>query len=211
MGYLTREQADALMEQGRAVAAEQQRQQEAAARAEAERQREAAVRADDAAYAAAEAQNSVEGYEEYLRDYPTGRHIAEAQMARARLREAEEARRKEEGERRRAAAEAEARKREDCEELRQCISEYREFWCEENRYDCDRNRWPPSEIDDLLPRGIENFGHNQACRNRLGEGGRPKYEIPGCEIFDRCQRLAEGIYFDLTSGDFNEVHRRFCR
>ena len=38
------------------------------------------AQADDAAYAAAAAQDTLEGYEEYLRTYPTGRHAARARQ-----------------------------------------------------------------------------------------------------------------------------------
>lgn len=59
-GYLTREQADTLIELGRA-------------------------RADDAAWATAEQVDSVEGYGEYLRAYPSGRHVQEARASQQRL------------------------------------------------------------------------------------------------------------------------------
>ena len=44
------------------------------------------AQADDAAYAAAAAQDMPEGYKEYLRAYPTGRHVAAARAAQRRLR-----------------------------------------------------------------------------------------------------------------------------
>ena len=100
-GYLTEEQANTLIAQGQAAAAEQRQ-----AQAEAERQRqEAAARADDAAYAAAEAQDSVEGYGEYLRAYPAGRHASAARARKAAVRDEEV--------RRRQQAEAEARAAEE--------------------------------------------------------------------------------------------------
>ena len=107
-GYLTREQAETLMAQGREVvaraqaaaqraqeearrqAAVEQEQREAERRrqrAEAERQaqaeREAQARrqaqeADDAAYEKAEQAATVEAYGQYLRAYPQGRHAQEA-------------------------------------------------------------------------------------------------------------------------------------
>ena len=81
-GYLTREQAATLMAVGQeGVEAEQAAQAEQAAREEAARQAQEAARqaqADDAAYAAAARADTLEGYGEYLRAYPQGRHIAEA-------------------------------------------------------------------------------------------------------------------------------------
>ena len=85
-GYLTREQADTLIAQGRdAVAAVQQQQseaeqlaQEAAARAEAERRAHEADEADEAAYAEAQRVDTAAAYGDYLRAYPAGRHTAEA-------------------------------------------------------------------------------------------------------------------------------------
>ena len=61
-----------------------------AALQEAARQAQEAARraqADDAAYAAAASQNTPEGYAEYLRAYPAGRHVAAARAAQQRLRE----------------------------------------------------------------------------------------------------------------------------
>ena len=43
------------------------------------------AQADDAAYAAAAAQDTPEGYEEYVQRYPTGRHVAAARTAQRRL------------------------------------------------------------------------------------------------------------------------------
>ena len=43
------------------------------------------AQADDAAYAAAAAQDTPEGYEEYVQGYPTGRHVAAARAAQRRL------------------------------------------------------------------------------------------------------------------------------
>ena len=65
-GYLTREQADALIELGQA-------------------------RADEAAWAAAEQADTVEGYEEYVRAYPSGRHASAARERQAERAEAERA------------------------------------------------------------------------------------------------------------------------
>ncbi len=78
-GYVTEEQAAALMELGRAA-------QEAAQAAEAQAAQEVA-RADDAAYAEAERTNSAEGYAAYVREYPAGRHVSAARAARQRLQE----------------------------------------------------------------------------------------------------------------------------
>ena len=47
---------------------------------EAKLEAERRAQADDAAYAAAAAQDTPEGYEEYLRAYPTGRHAARARQ-----------------------------------------------------------------------------------------------------------------------------------
>ena len=44
------------------------------------------AQADDAAYAAAAAQDTPEGYEEYVQRYPTGRHVGAARVAQQRLR-----------------------------------------------------------------------------------------------------------------------------
>ena len=58
-GYLTREQAETLIDRGR----------------------EETRRADDAAYARAQRLDTVASYEEYLEAYPAGRHVAEAREA----------------------------------------------------------------------------------------------------------------------------------
>ncbi len=81
-GYVTGEQAAALMELGRAAA------QEAAQAAEEQAAQEAA-RADDAAYAEAERTNTAEGYGAYLAAYPTGQHAATARERQAAREEAE--------------------------------------------------------------------------------------------------------------------------
>ncbi len=93
-GYLTREQADTLIAQGRA-AMSKQREREAArrmAQTEAERAaQEGAARQtreeDDAAYDEAQRVDTVAGYAEYLRAYPNGQHAQEARAREAALRE----------------------------------------------------------------------------------------------------------------------------
>ena len=91
-GYLTQEQVDTLMALGREAAARQAREVQAA-REEAVRQ---AREADDTAYAAAESRNTLEGYGTYLREYPAGRHAAEARAAQRRLRDPAEQQRERE-------------------------------------------------------------------------------------------------------------------
>ncbi len=82
-GYLTPEQADALIAQGREVVAALRQQEEARRQAEAERaaQEEAARQAreaDDTAYAEAWRIDTATAYEAYLAAYPQGRHVEEA-------------------------------------------------------------------------------------------------------------------------------------
>ena len=74
-GYLTREQADALAAKGRdaAEAAEQEREEQARAAREA---------ADRDAFAAARSANTVAAFDEYLRSFPSGRHVDEARRLR---------------------------------------------------------------------------------------------------------------------------------
>ena len=76
-GYLTREQADTLIELGQEVEAQRgaQAATERAARAEVARQ---AREADDAAYAEAHRLDTATAYAEYLRRYPQGQHASEA-------------------------------------------------------------------------------------------------------------------------------------
>ncbi len=92
-GYLTREQADTLIAQGRdAVVAQQQQAeanrlaQEAAARAEAVRR---AREVDEAAYAEAQRVDTAAAYADYLTAYPTGRYAAEARTHQQERAEAE--------------------------------------------------------------------------------------------------------------------------
>ena len=77
-GYLTRDQADALAAAGRAAAAEQEREEQARA----ERERAAREAADRDAFAAARSANTVAAFDEYLRSFPSGRHVDEARRLR---------------------------------------------------------------------------------------------------------------------------------
>ena len=86
-GYLTREQADALIALGQEVEAQRgaQAAAEQAAREEAARQARAA---DDAAYAQAQRIDTAAAYGDYLAAYPQGRHADEARVRQTALQEA---------------------------------------------------------------------------------------------------------------------------
>ena len=78
---------------------EAQRQREAEAAAEQrQREQEEQNRRDDTAYQSAEMANTVQAYGIYLKNYPNGRHVAEAQQKLAALDAAEAARLKQEAE-----------------------------------------------------------------------------------------------------------------
>ncbi len=102
-GYLTREQAETLMAQGREAVAEQRQREEVRRQAEVER---VAREADDTAYAEARRIATAMAYEAYLSAYPQGRHADEART-RQRAEAERRTREREEQRTRRAAQRAE--------------------------------------------------------------------------------------------------------
>ena len=83
-GYLTRELFEELMARGReAVRVERERREAEAKRQEEKRRAEAARRADDEAFGRAKAAGTVESYQSYLDEHPTGHHVMEARRLRA--------------------------------------------------------------------------------------------------------------------------------
>ena len=106
-GYVTREQADALMALGQEVEAQRgaQAAAERAAREEAARQARAA---DDAAYEQAQRIDTAAAYAAYLSAYPTGQHTQEARAREAARREEQRQAREEQAARAEAARQAQA-------------------------------------------------------------------------------------------------------
>ena len=130
-GYVTEEQAATLMELGRAAA---ETAQEAA--------QAAAARADDAAYAEAERVNSAVGYAAYVREYPTGRHVAAARAAQQRLQERAEQRRAQEAAR--AAAEVVASLNQ---QMMRVLGGRFTMGCTREQIDCYDNERPAHQVE----------------------------------------------------------------